>query len=1178
MMVARVADVAAALLLAFAFASTGALVLGGNPRDIRSWNRNFIVGATLAAALLFPLSLIFGGWTLRAVLAGLLGAAVAQVARAAWRGGLGELARSMVRPFGAVRLAGPCWLLLAIVALFAIDFTVVSLRETYAWDGFDIWATKAMVLMHHGRLTPELWPPSASPHFNITRVVNYPPLVPLYEALVAQLRGGFDWNALKPVFPVFYLSLLISVYHAGRALGGRVQALAGVLLVALLPLVSGRTSIGGYADMPLAAVLAAVLAAALESGWWERGWRAPFPWTVAGLLTAKSEGLVLAGLAVACAAVWVRRARRAQVLQIGGIVAAAAGLRWAYVAWTGVKDPDFAFAAMLSSGTWLARIPEVAEACAARLLDVSAWGLFWPAFLVACAIIALRGNRTERTIAAGGLAGLLVYTFIYLFTAYNATFHINDSYDRLLAQIAPAAALAILAGWRIAGVRSLWSRLGNTPSRGDSAGSQGGSAPADSKPAAVAACIAVLAAVNLFVFRDHWRGASSFTFDFPMSYYAFTSYWIASLQTGEWPHWIPYQSMGYPAALNTQLGLFYPPFWIFVLLRLPYTLHAANIVQVLHVLWGSVGFFLFARRSFRLPVALGGAVCFGLFGGFYSNAEHPDIVRGFAWAPWLLWALLLDEAGVERSAGRWRPITRIRTPNLFLPAVVFCFITGVYPGLMISGLFIAGVFIVLQAGALFRVPRDRTALRDGVVQCAQVVLGIGMALVYLLPSAAMSGYLTRTHTAGSFTPWYLHLGDFYQLFLPSSLVTTGDYSMHAMQLPMVLLLFLPLARGRAGLLAPVMGIAAVAGVMCLDKLHAVSEFIARVAPVFRLSRFPAGDYRVFVYVGVLTCALAGLERVLDSSEKPWRNAAAMLAALAALLILCVYLFTTPLPPGAAPALSICIVVEGLGCMLAVGACLLFAWRQWPGYLWVHVITMGCIVVSVPTLALMKPFWNDPQIEKYLYDRQGLPLWGADHRLKVQGLFQRQESQRPGRTPEAPPAAGEFPLVWRGYIDGSYMTRDRGGTQLVGLVDVLRNPSLNAVMLQPGGLREVDCTPAVCSGGDAAGVELAGRPPAGRPLAYSRNYAVYEVRVPARSLLVENELYAPGWTGYCEIHGERFEPERIDGALRGWVVGPGEHRLRVRYRTPLLVPGAALSALFFACWIATLAGWWRLPKP
>jgi len=694
---------------------------------------------------------------------------------------------------------------------------------------------------------------------------------------------------------------------------------------------------------------------------------------------------------------------------------------------------------------------------------------------------------------------------------------------------------------------------------------------------AVALSIALLAALNLYVFRDHWRGVTSFTFDFPATYYAATSYWIASLQTGEWPHWIPYQSLGYPAALNLQLGLFYPPFWVFVLLRLPYTLHAANIVQALHVLFGSIGFFCFARRSFRLSVALAGAVCFALFGGFYSNAEHADIVRGFSWVPWLFWALLLDDTPAERSIGGWRVLTRLRAPNLFLPLIAGCFITGSYPGLIISGLSITGVFLAAQTGALLFIHRGRpdagSPIRDGIVQCAQVAMGIGMAAVYLWPAVRLTGDMTRTYNAAVFTPWYLHPADFYQLFLPSNLVTNGDYSMYGMQLPMVMLLFLPLARVRAGLLAPIAGAAAVSAVMSFSGLSAVSGWISRVAPVFRLSRFPAGDYRIFLYLAVLTCALAGLDRAAAKRPAARRNTVYMFDALGALLLLCALLFRTRLPAGAEHTLLWFVALEGLGCALAAGAYLLFAAKEWPGRLWVHLITAGCILMMVPTLTQMKPFWSDPQIEPYLYSPASLPLEGPDHRLSVYGIFSRHEARRPARIPQPTPLPGVPALLFRGYVDGSYMTWDQGGGgKSVGLVTVVRNPSLMAVMLQPGELLEVDCAPQLCAGAAVDGVDLAGRPVVGRPLQYSRNYAVYDVDLAARSLIVENEMDAPGWSGYCETHGERLLPERVDRSLRGWVLGPGHHRLRVSYRTPLLAPGAMVSAFFLACWLASVVLW------
>ena len=176
----------------------------------------------------------------------------------------------------------------------------------------------------------------------------------------------------------------------------------------------------------------------------------------------------------------------------------------------------------------------------------------------------------------------------------------------------------------------------------------------------LAGCIALLLALNIATFWDHWRAATSFTFDFPMGYYAGTAYWITAVQSGEWPHWIPYEAMGAPASLTPQLGLFYLPFWLLVLLRIPYTLHVANIVQVLHVWFGVPSAFCFSRyRLFRSTVvALCGAACFSLYGGFFTNVEIPissaDLLGLLGSSTACCWTGIF--ANSVSKAGCWRPV------------------------------------------------------------------------------------------------------------------------------------------------------------------------------------------------------------------------------------------------------------------------------------------------------------------------------------------------------------------------------------------------------------------------------------------------------------------------------------------------------------------------------------------
>jgi hypothetical protein len=149
---------------------------------------------------------------------------------------------------------------------------------------------------------------------------------------------------------------------------------------------------------------------------------------------------------------------------------------------------------------------------------------------------------------------------------------------------------------------------------------------------------------NVVIFWQHYFRNFGFPNDFIMTFYALPAFWISAVSIGIFPEWIPYQSMGFPLELHFhQSGYHYAPFWIFPLLHIPFTLHYAVIFQILHVFAGSIGMFLLLNLVFKSPrYAFVGALAFQFFGGFYSNAEHSDIVRAFAIAPWLFYVFWLD--------------------------------------------------------------------------------------------------------------------------------------------------------------------------------------------------------------------------------------------------------------------------------------------------------------------------------------------------------------------------------------------------------------------------------------------------------------------------------------------------------------------------------------------------------
>ena len=434
-----VGNLIATALLAAGFAAVGETAMGRRSRDLVSWNESFLAGLGIAAALLFPLSLLLPENALPAE-AALLAAGL--LVRAT-RGLSGD------RKARATRAGRAGWnlldasLFLAIV-LVAAAFTAVDLRYTLLWDGFQIWASKSQLLYVQGGLGSS-WYPGDSYEL---RHLAYPAAVSLFQALLALLRGGFDFDAFKPVFLPLYYSTLFGTFAAARSLTTRRTALAATLVLALAPEVTAGHAFGGYADMPQAAFVAGVASASLRGD----GGRRALPWLIGGLTTVKSEGIVLA--AAACAAVVLSRVletprpRRLGDFPVSAvaIVASFFGLRFAFLRWVGAPDTVYALdAAHLARAVRL--VPHVARMCLVKALSPRRWGPFWLAFAAAGLTVALRGSPREKGLVAAIVASAATFAAIFLFTTWPLDLHIDQAYPRLLAQLAPAAAVVLALGY-----------------------------------------------------------------------------------------------------------------------------------------------------------------------------------------------------------------------------------------------------------------------------------------------------------------------------------------------------------------------------------------------------------------------------------------------------------------------------------------------------------------------------------------------------------------------------------------------------------------------------------------------------------------------------------------------------------------------------------------------------------
>lgn len=426
-------DVLLAMLIAAGFAAVGDVIRRRGSRDLADWNISLVSGMGVCAALFFPLSLLAPRRALDLTLFFMGGCAAWRI----WRRARGGAARTPAAATSVARDPLPL-LPLTLAAMAALSFIALDFRYNLLWDGFAAWASKGQRLFVDGGLSRSWYPGEAWD----ARYLAYPPLVPLFEALVGRVRGRFDFDGLKPIFVVFHLSLATSVFFAVRARASSRLAAWATAIVLLIPELSTSWAAGAYADMPQAAVAAAVVAGAMR-----RDGRA-LPLLIGALTTVKPEGLVLAGLASTAAAwsVWLAGADdRLRVLaRAASVVIGFMALRIAYIRWTGVPEDVYRFDDLRLA---LSRVPEVARLCLPRLLDPRAWGLLWPAFAAAALILRKRGSAEERALAAAAAAGVAAMTVPFLFSIWPLAIHVEQAYARLLAQLAPAAVVSTVLGY-----------------------------------------------------------------------------------------------------------------------------------------------------------------------------------------------------------------------------------------------------------------------------------------------------------------------------------------------------------------------------------------------------------------------------------------------------------------------------------------------------------------------------------------------------------------------------------------------------------------------------------------------------------------------------------------------------------------------------------------------------------
>jgi hypothetical protein len=146
----------------------------------------------------------------------------------------------------------------------------------------------------------------------------------------------------------------------------------------------------------------------------------------------------------------------------------------------------------------------------------------------------------------------------------------------------------------------------------------------------------IVGAFLFLFFPTVFLGINSFFYrDFGSLAYPIIHYQKESFLSGEIPLWNPLSHCGIPFLAQWGTMTLYPPSLFYIFLPLPWSL---NFFCLLHLIFGAVGMFLFARRWINddLP-ALFSAVAFVFNGIILSCLMWPNYTAALAWAPWIFY-------------------------------------------------------------------------------------------------------------------------------------------------------------------------------------------------------------------------------------------------------------------------------------------------------------------------------------------------------------------------------------------------------------------------------------------------------------------------------------------------------------------------------------------------------------
>ena len=332
----------------------------------------------------------------------------------------------------------------------------VLLRPLFAWDAWTVWGYEARVWLEmggHVEFLPRTeWLSAPADAFIRDGLIAYPQTIP--ALILWAVAGAETWSGVGPGLLWLAAAGLtgLIIFGALRQSGLSMPWALGAAYVFLsAPLVNAHVALYGYADLWIAAVIAAFAALLLLAGrTGKRYWSVLSAVVLLPLPLIKEEGLywLILGLAALLAG-WARIGFRTLfVLLLGGL-----GAVW--IAQVLGFDP-VALVTRGRLGLSFEGVLDASSGAARHAFFWFDWHLFGYLAVLMFAVLLLRPDlaTTFPALAAFCLLNQVLLWLVVPLTGAGAFLLAGTLFSRLMLQAAPALVLLlVLVGWRLMAVR-----------------------------------------------------------------------------------------------------------------------------------------------------------------------------------------------------------------------------------------------------------------------------------------------------------------------------------------------------------------------------------------------------------------------------------------------------------------------------------------------------------------------------------------------------------------------------------------------------------------------------------------------------------------------------------------------------------------------------------------------------